>query len=100
MHRKYGKDGVVCLSVSVDPNEKDSRDAALHFLKKQGAVFANYLLDEDATVWGEKLDMSGPPAVFVFDRDNRRAGKFDYSDPDKQYSYDDIDRLVRQLLAK
>jgi len=36
--------------------------------------------------------------VFVFDRDGRRAGKFDTSDPDKPYTYADVEALVKELL--
>ena len=98
MQRRYSRDGVVCLSVSVD--EPARRPAALAFLKTQGATFANYLLNEDPSVWQEKFDVNGPPAVFVFGRDGKQAGKFDHNDPDRSYTYDDVESLVRQLLAR
>jgi len=47
MHKKYGKDGLVCMSVSVD--QLDDKDKAHKFLKSKGATFANYLLDEEDT---------------------------------------------------
>jgi hypothetical protein len=36
MHKKYAKDGVVVMTVSVD--DLDSKGAALEFLKKQKAT--------------------------------------------------------------
>ncbi len=98
MHRKYGKDGLACLSVSVD--EVKDQGKTLDFLKKQGAGFPNYLLDEETEFWQNKWDMNAPPAVFVFDRDNRRAAKFDSGDPDKDFSYADVEKLVLELLKK
>jgi hypothetical protein len=98
MHERYAKDGLVCISVSVD--ELKRQDAALAFLKETKATFANYLLDEETDLWQTKWDINAPPAVFVFDRANRRAAKFDTSDPDKPYSYDDVERVVKKLLPQ
>lgn len=97
MHKKYARDGLCCISVSVDT--LDRKNAALKFLQQQGAVFSNYLLDEETDFWQNKFDLNGPPAVFVFDRDNRRAAKFDTSDPDKPYTYRDVEAVVRKLLS-
>jgi peroxiredoxin len=96
MQKRFAKDGVVCMSVSVD--EVKNHGKALDFLKSQGATFANYLLDEETAFWQEKWDMNGPPAVFVFDQQNQRAAKFDCNDPDKPYDHEDVDKAVRQLL--
>jgi hypothetical protein len=97
MHERYAKDGLVCMSVTVD--ELARKDAALAFLQKQKATFSNYLLDEEPAVWSEKWSITAPPAVFVFDRDGKRAAKFDTSDSDKPLSYDDVEKLVKQLLS-
>ena len=43
MHKKYARDGLVCMSVSVD--QADDKERVLDFLKEQKATFANYLLD-------------------------------------------------------
>ena len=96
LHQKYAADGLVCMSVSVDPAEQ--RGDALKFLQSKEATLANYWLDEKEAVWQEKWDIDGPPAVFVFDRQGKRAAKFDAKDPDKPYTYDDIKKLVQRLL--
>jgi len=98
MRQRYAGQGLVCLSVSVDRTER--HDAAPAFLKAQKATFANYRLDEETAFWQEKWDLNGPPAVFVFDKQGKRAGKFDGNDPDKPYSYADVERLVVELLRE
>jgi len=98
MHERYAKQNVVFISVSVD--DVKQADEALDFLKKQKATFANYLLNEDGDLWQEKWNIKGPPAVFVFDQEGKRAGKFDNDDPDKQYTYADVEKLVKALLGR
>jgi thiol-disulfide isomerase/thioredoxin len=96
MQQRYGKDGLVCMSLTVDPPDK--RGAALKFLQDKHATIPNYWLDEKESVWQEKFDSGGPPIVFVFDRQGRRAAKFDNNDPDKSFTPDDVEKLVKQLL--
>src|SRR5579871_6210498 len=45
LHERYAADGLVCVSVSVDGAAK--HDAALAFLKRQKATFANYRLTDE-----------------------------------------------------
>src|ERR1700722_15740050 len=87
LHKKYAKDGLVCVSVSVDDAEEGA-PAALKFLQKQNATFTNYRIFESDDVWQPRWRFKGPPAVFVFDRQGRRAGKFTNDDPDEQFSYE------------
>src|SRR5690242_10528052 len=49
LHKKYAKEGLACVSVSVD--DEDGVKAALAFLQKQNATFANYRILEDPEVW-------------------------------------------------
>jgi thiol-disulfide isomerase/thioredoxin len=96
MQHRYEKDGFVCLSLSVDPPAK--RDSALKFLQEQQATIANYWLDEKEDFWQDKFDTGGPPVVFVFDRQGKRAAKFDTNDPDKPFKPADVEKVVEQLL--
>jgi hypothetical protein len=98
MHERYAKDGLVCMSVSVD--EMDRRPAALRFLQSRGASFPNYLLNEDITVWQDKLKIAGPPCVFVFDQQGRQVAKFDNNDTEKIPVYERVAAQVRQLLSE
>lgn len=101
LHKKYADQGLVCMSVSVDPptNEK-ARARALAFLEKEQATFANFLLDEPASVWQNRWDLSGPPCVFVFDRHGKRAGKFQVDSEAKAFTYADVEKLVKELLGR
>ena len=98
MQRKYAADGLAAVSVSLDdPADKDARDRVLKFLRAKDATFTNLFLDEPSELWSERLKIDLPPAVFVFDRDGRIAGKFE----GKKVSYEtQIEPLVEQLLKK
>jgi thiol-disulfide isomerase/thioredoxin len=93
LHQKYAKDGLDCLSLTVD--DKDDAAKALTFLKKQKAVFGNYLIDETAEVWSKKLDVSGPPAVLVFDRAGKKVKMFTSEEP---FTYADVEKVIEPLL--
>jgi thiol-disulfide isomerase/thioredoxin len=96
LHRRFAQAGLVCMSVSVD--EVGARARALQFLQSQGATFANYLLDEDAALWQQRWRLESVPVVFVFDRAGRRAGKFASDDPNRQFTYEEVIRLVEDLM--
>jgi thiol-disulfide isomerase/thioredoxin len=98
LHKKYAGKGLVCVSVSVD--EADQHAAALKFLKSRGATFPNYRLDEPPPGWQEHFDIYGPPAVFVYGRDGKLAGRFDHNDVNKTFTYKDVEKLVQKVLPK
>src|SRR5262249_39682795 len=98
MHQKYAGKGVACVPLSVDAAQ--DRDAVLKFLQKQKATLANFLLDEPPKVWQEQFGIYGPPAVFVFDRDGKLAGRFDGNDAAKEWSYADVETVVVKLLDR
>jgi thiol-disulfide isomerase/thioredoxin len=99
MHRRYADKGLVCMSVSLDEaDDKEAVARALAFLKQKKATFPNYLLAEDAEVWQDKWKLKAPPAIFVFDRLGRRAAKFSMDDPSKQFTYEEVEKLVQKLL--
>ncbi len=98
MHERHAKDGVVCISVSTD--EKEQQAEVVKYLKAQKASFPNFLLDEEPEVWQEKLKMIAPPAVFVCDREGAMAEKFANDERDTEFTYEDVEKLVKKLLAK
>src|SRR5262245_3608711 len=98
MHRKYEKEGVVCMSLSLD--ELDNQKNALRFLQRQDASFENYLLDEETSVWQKQWDLVAPPLVLVFDREGKTAGRFENTDPDRPFTYEDVEKRVKQLLGE
>jgi len=100
MHKKYAERGLSCFSVTVDPpNNPNAKAKALTFLEKQQATFANFFLDEPEGVWQNRWDINGPPCIFVFDRQGKRAGKFAVN-PDKPFTYADVEKLVVELLER
>jgi thiol-disulfide isomerase/thioredoxin len=98
LHRRFAADGLVCISVTVDKAEKAA--AALKFLERQKATFPNYRLTDPEEVWQKAWKISGPPAVFVFDREGKRAARFDSEDDKNPFSYEkaEVEALVRKLL--
>jgi thiol-disulfide isomerase/thioredoxin len=70
MSQKYAGQGLVAISVSVDPDaqKKETQEVANQFLRAQKANFTNLLLDEPEAFWAEKLGVQSLPCVFVFNR--------------------------------
>jgi len=96
MHRKYEKQGLVAVSVSVDDIEdKETPDEVLKFLRQQKATLANFLLNETPEDWQKKLKIESVPAVFVFNRAGQIEQK--YGEAPK---HEEIEKLVEQLLRR
>lgn len=97
MQKKYGGDGFVALSVSLD-NPKDGKIRARvdEFLQKKQAHFTNLIAEGDADAWYERLKIGSVPAVFVFDRENRRVKKLSGEEVD----YKIVEAEVVKLLQK
>jgi thiol-disulfide isomerase/thioredoxin len=97
-HEKYARDGLVAISLTLDTAEGEK--AALTFLQRVKADFANYRLVEPNEFAQKKLGFTGPPVVFVFDRNGKRAGKFSNDVAGrKPFSYEkDVTPLVEKLL--
>lgn len=96
MQRKYEKDGVAVMTLTLD--EPDQKELAIKLLGRAKASGPNVLLNEKADVWRKKLGMNGPPAVFIFDRDGKRVAKLNSDDPDKPYDHEDVEKIVKDLL--
>jgi thiol-disulfide isomerase/thioredoxin len=92
----YADQGVICVSVSVD--DPDERASVLKYLKSKKATFTNFLLDEDPSVWQDKWDITAIPAVFVYGVDGKIAAKFDHNEPQNDFTYDDVEDAVDELL--
>ena len=97
MQKKYGGDGLVALSVSLDnPKDEKIRSRVDDFLQKKQARFTNLIAEGDADTWYEKLKIGSVPAVFVFDRENRRVKKL----AGEEVDYTIIESEVAKLLKK
>ncbi len=97
MQRKYAAQDLVAVSVSLD----DVKDAKVRakvdkFLQKQEAAFPNFVLDATDEEWQKKLDIQGPPCVYVFNRDNRFVLKL----VEEKVNYEVIEKKVEELLQQ
>jgi thiol-disulfide isomerase/thioredoxin len=101
MHRKYAKDGLVAVSVTLDdPSDLPVRARAVAFLKSQGAEFTNVLLDETPEYWQSILKIDGPPCIYIFNRDNRFVLKRDGAGPEGRIDYSVFEKRIVELLAE
>ncbi len=95
MHKKYPRDAFSAISVSLDdPQDNKVMSRVLGFLQKQQAQFPNFVLDEKAEFWQDKLKFDGPPCVFVFDR----TGKWKKFEP--PFEYEDVEKFVAELIKQ
>lgn len=105
MHHKYKNKGLVVISVAIDlaidkesrDSDKEEYDRALGFLKKQGATFTNFMLDESMKFCQEKFHFQGPPVYFVFNPEGKWT---QFSGWEAPVDYDRMERLVAELLPK
>jgi hypothetical protein len=111
MHKKYAKEGLVAISVSVDSLkdedgksiETEKKTEVLNFLKKKDATMTNLLLDEPQEVWQARLRIVAVPTVFVFNREGKWVqfkGDDETLKKDEEGRYYEVDALVKKLLAQ
>src|SRR4051794_37576258 len=96
MHKKYAKDGLVVITVSVD--ELSNKDQALKFLRQKQATFQNFLLNEEADLWQMKFMTTSPPAAVLYDREGKRVVRFDTDDADNRHTSANVEKAVKKLL--
>jgi hypothetical protein len=100
MHKKWAKEGLVALTVSLDEDGRNAKvqQDVLKRLTASGATFTNVILDEDFE-WAQKqLRFSGLPCVYVFNRQGKwkQFTEFD----DEGQTYHEIDKLVVEWLKQ
>jgi thiol-disulfide isomerase/thioredoxin len=99
MHQKYARQGLAVVSLTLDdPSDARAVREAKKFLEQKKAVFTNYLLDEEAGAGYEKLNINAIPAVFLFGPDGKEVRRFTLDDPDNQFTYDEVEKVVAGLL--
>jgi len=80
MHKKYGSDGFVALSVSLDdpndPNDKEARSDVDAFLTNNQATMTNLIMEGKQDDWYQKLNIGAVPCVYVFNQENRFVKKY------------------------
>lgn len=97
MHKKYGGEDFVAVSLSLDdPTDEKIRAQVDGFLQKKQATMINLIAEGDPDDWYTKLNAGGLPLVYVFDRENRRVKKL----IGEQVDYEAIEAEVAKLLKK
>jgi len=94
LHKEFAKSGLVCMSLSVDPD--DDFAGALEFLQKNGATFPNFILldtDENKDKLEKTFEHTSPPIIHVFDRKGKKIQTWE-----GKIEEDKIDTLIKKLL--
>jgi hypothetical protein len=108
MHEKYGKDGLVVLTVTMDEATEDTQEErAQHrksvetFLTKAKLPFRTYNLDFDPKKPPPTLAFtSGVPRVFVFNRDNQYLLRLPVVDKDREVVTDVTEAAIEKAIAE
>jgi thiol-disulfide isomerase/thioredoxin len=101
LHDAYRGRGVQFLSMCLDDrSDGDAIDAARGFLEKNKVTFPNYLMDENILDAFEKLDILGIPAVFIYDEKGNLAYRLTGDDPRDQFTDQDVENAIRELLDR
>lgn len=102
MQNKYGKDGLVVISLSTDEIEpakgEEVRKNVLKTLTKMKATFPiNVILDEPADLIQQKLHYISSPCLFVF---NRQGYWTQFKSDDAEIRHEDVEKTVLQYLKE
>jgi thiol-disulfide isomerase/thioredoxin len=99
--KKYGDKGLAVVSMSMDdPEDEETRERALEFLKKHNATFVNLLSRYGGEEEGmEAFDIDGGslPHFKLYDRRGKLIRKFG-GDPDKPFEHEQIEAEIRKAL--
>jgi thiol-disulfide isomerase/thioredoxin len=107
LHKKYGSDGLACMSLSFDyeglGKPEDQREPVLKFLRQQGATFENLMSNEESDVLYRKFKLAAVPAVFVYDRTGKLRKRFDNEQAKSKaeaFTYAQVGQLVAELMRE
>ena len=76
LHRELGPEGLICISLDVNPQELERKDEVLGFLRSKGADTINLIFDDrDSKLaeWFDKYDCHYTPAAIAYDRRGERV---------------------------
>ncbi|GAA4440481.1 TlpA disulfide reductase family protein [Bremerella cremea] len=110
LSQEFPASEVKCVTVSLDytgaADEKpeDSTEAVMRILKHVDARFDNIIAADDSEAMLKKLDLSAPPAVYVYGKDGKLAKRFDNENATgegDEFTYaKDVQPLVAELTQK
>jgi len=101
LHRRYRDRGVQFVSLNLDEQgDAEAIEWANDFLARIGAEIPNYHVDENMTEAFERFDLLGLPAVGILGRDGAEAYRLSGDNPFRQFTEQDVEDAVRELLAR
>ena len=101
LYHRFHRQGVRFVSLCLDDREdQPALRRAEGFLRKQQAVFENYLMDENLMKAFEWLDLIGIPAVVIYDRKGKEAYRLTGDNPNKQFTDKDVENAILTLLKQ
>jgi thiol-disulfide isomerase/thioredoxin len=99
--KKYGEKGLVVVSMSMDdPEDEETRERALEFLKKQKATFTNLMSrygGEEEGMEAFEIDGGSLPHFKLYDRRGKLIKSFG-GDPDKPVEHEQVEAEIRKAL--
>lgn len=99
--RHYQGRGVRFVSTCLDdPGDEQAVAYARRFLEEQGATFPNYLITENIADSFEELDLMTLPAVYIYGRDGELAYRGTADDPNDQFTDQDVEDAIEELLKE
>jgi thiol-disulfide isomerase/thioredoxin len=100
MHHKYADKGLVAVSLSMDDYDQPKKvAAATKFLREKKAVFTNLIIEARMDDTFDNLKLNGViPAVFLYTPDGKELKRFTLEDPDKGFTYADVETFVKDYL--
>jgi thiol-disulfide isomerase/thioredoxin len=101
LYHKYSGRNVNFISLNFDQQgDEESLQWANQFLRRVGAIFPNYHMDENMSQAFERLNLLGLPVVLVYDADGTEAYRLTGDDPDSQFNDKDVESAVLSLLGR
>jgi thiol-disulfide isomerase/thioredoxin len=99
MHEALKDKGLAVASLSFDdPTDAKALADAKKFLAAKNATFPNIVLDAESGAGFDLFDINGIPAVFLYSPDGKEIRRFTMDNPDRQFTYDQVESVVKTLL--
>lgn len=101
LHHKLAGQGLVCVSLDTEQDDwKDEREKVIGFLKEKGAVFPNFVFQDDKKAvsdWQDKYDANALPMYLAWNKAGKPVKMPELSD---QAKAEFMDKFVADLLAE
>ena len=101
MHHRFAARGVSFISLNLDEQgDTEALEWCNEFLAQTGAVFPNYHVDENMSEAFARLDLLGLPVVRIYAADGSEAFKLSGDDPYRQFTENDVELAILELIGQ